>query len=217
MATQVTRGHPGHPSDPPLHQRRADRGDETGVILINTPHGSLVDTAALVRALHSGQVAAVGLDVVEPASDAEIGAALPNTIVTPHIAYNTHRRSAGSPTSRWPTSAAGSATTANQAGHGMGDLIADAFGQGYIAAMLRALAVPVGRPLARNVARRTWETSAPSGSKGSWTGLGRLRRGRFGRYAYTLRWISWRMASAVVPAASRPLSHRRGLRRSGRF
>jgi D-lactate dehydrogenase len=60
-----------------------------GVILLNTARGSLIDTAALSRALHSGQVSAAGLDVVEPASDAEGGTALPNTIVTPHIAYNT--------------------------------------------------------------------------------------------------------------------------------
>jgi len=60
-----------------------------GVILLNTARGSLIDTAALSRALHPGQVAAAGLDVVEPASDAEGGTALPNTIVTPHIAYNT--------------------------------------------------------------------------------------------------------------------------------
>jgi D-lactate dehydrogenase len=60
-----------------------------GVILLNTARGSLVDTAALSRGLHSGQVAAAGLDVIEPASDAEGGTALPNTIVTPHVAYNT--------------------------------------------------------------------------------------------------------------------------------
>jgi D-lactate dehydrogenase len=60
-----------------------------GVILLNTARGSLVDTAALSRALHSGQVSAAGLDVFEPASDAEGGSALPNTIITPHIAYNT--------------------------------------------------------------------------------------------------------------------------------
>lgn len=64
-------------------------GMKPGVILINTARGSLVDTAALSRALHSGQVSAAGLDVVEPASDAEGGTALPNTIITPHIAYNT--------------------------------------------------------------------------------------------------------------------------------
>ena len=60
-----------------------------GVILINTARGSLVDTAALSRALHSGQVSAAGLDVVEANSDADAGMALPNTIITPHIAYNT--------------------------------------------------------------------------------------------------------------------------------
>jgi len=60
-----------------------------GVILINTARGSLVDTAALSRALHSGQVSAAGLDVVEANSDADAGIALPNTIITPHIAYNT--------------------------------------------------------------------------------------------------------------------------------
>jgi len=60
-----------------------------GVILINTARGSLVDTAALSRALHSGQVSAAGLDVVEAESDADAGIALPNTIITPHIAYNT--------------------------------------------------------------------------------------------------------------------------------
>jgi len=42
-----------------------------GVILINTARGSLIDTAAMSRALHSGQVSAAGLDVVEPASNAE--------------------------------------------------------------------------------------------------------------------------------------------------
>lgn len=60
-----------------------------GVILINTARGSLVDTAALSRALYSGQVAAAGLDVVESASDVDAGTPLPNTVITPHIAYNT--------------------------------------------------------------------------------------------------------------------------------
>jgi D-lactate dehydrogenase len=60
-----------------------------GVILVNTARGSLVDTAALSRALHSGQVSAAGLDVVELGSDAEGRIALPNTVITPHVAYNT--------------------------------------------------------------------------------------------------------------------------------
>ena len=60
-----------------------------GVIVLNTARGSLIDTRALSQALQTGHVSAAGLDVVETASDAEAGPALPNTIVTPHIAYNT--------------------------------------------------------------------------------------------------------------------------------
>jgi D-3-phosphoglycerate dehydrogenase len=37
-----------------------------GGIVINVSRGDLIDTAALVDALHSGQVAAAGLDVVDP-------------------------------------------------------------------------------------------------------------------------------------------------------
>ena len=60
-----------------------------GVIVLNTARGSLIDTRALSQALQTGHVSAAGLDVLETASDAEAGPALPNTIVTPHIAYNT--------------------------------------------------------------------------------------------------------------------------------
>ena len=60
-----------------------------GVIVLNTARGSLIDTRALSQALQTGHVSAAGLDVLETASDAEAGLALPNTIVTPHIAYNT--------------------------------------------------------------------------------------------------------------------------------
>lgn len=60
-----------------------------GVIIINTARGSLIDTAALGRALYSGQVAAAGLDVIETTDDAEGPMSMPNTIITPHVAYNT--------------------------------------------------------------------------------------------------------------------------------
>ena len=36
-----------------------------GVVLVNTSRGGLIDTAALINALKSGQVAAAGLDVYE--------------------------------------------------------------------------------------------------------------------------------------------------------
>lgn len=60
-----------------------------GVILLNTARGTLIDTAALSEALRGGHVAGAGLDVVEQLSNAEWGAVLPNTVITPHIAYNT--------------------------------------------------------------------------------------------------------------------------------
>ncbi len=83
-----------------------------GAILINTARGNVIDVEALVRAVTSGQIRAAGLDVLpqEPLmrDEAEVfrgtavGAAsvkallanhvlmaLPNVLVTPHVAYNT--------------------------------------------------------------------------------------------------------------------------------
>jgi D-lactate dehydrogenase len=82
-------------------------------VLINTARGSVVDVAALVRALCAGKIAAAGLDVLpaEPLirDEAEIFRSeitqfknglrelvadhvllsLPNVLITPHIAYDT--------------------------------------------------------------------------------------------------------------------------------
>jgi lactate dehydrogenase-like 2-hydroxyacid dehydrogenase len=57
-----------------------------GTILVNTARGALVDEAALITALKSGQIAAAGLDVfvTEPGGNPEI-AKLPNTFLLPHI------------------------------------------------------------------------------------------------------------------------------------
>jgi len=58
-------------------------------VLVNTARGGLVDTAALVRALREGWIAAAGLDVHEteplPADSPLYG--LPNVIVTPHAGW----------------------------------------------------------------------------------------------------------------------------------
>lgn len=83
-----------------------------GAVLINTARGSIVELTALIRALRSGRLAAVGLDVLpgepEIREEAELVSAasappqalallaaeqalihLPNVLVTPHSAFNT--------------------------------------------------------------------------------------------------------------------------------
>lgn len=63
-----------------------------GSILVNTCRGGVVDSAALVEALRSGPLAAAGLDVYEnePAVPEDL-AALPNTVLVPHIGSATRK------------------------------------------------------------------------------------------------------------------------------
>jgi D-3-phosphoglycerate dehydrogenase len=58
-----------------------------GVLLVNTARGGLVDEAALLAALRSGQVAAAGLDSfdVEPLPVPHAFRGEPNVILSPHI------------------------------------------------------------------------------------------------------------------------------------
>ena len=60
-------------------------------MVVNTARGELIDQAALVEALHAGQIAAAGLDVFEreplPPDDPILRA--PNTILSGHVSSYT--------------------------------------------------------------------------------------------------------------------------------
>jgi phosphoglycerate dehydrogenase-like enzyme len=60
--------------------------------LVNTSRGPLVDTAALLRALHDGAIAGAALDVYdrEPLPPDDPLRRAPRTVLTPHLGYVTH-------------------------------------------------------------------------------------------------------------------------------
>lgn len=63
---------------------------KTGVILVNTARGSLINTAALVKAIKAGKFRRVALDVIENEKNPKVDKILlnlPEVIATPHIAF----------------------------------------------------------------------------------------------------------------------------------
>jgi phosphoglycerate dehydrogenase-like enzyme len=75
-----------------IDRERFERA-KRGVYLVNVARGGLVDTAALLEALRSGRVRAAGLDVTDPEplpADHPL-LALPNVLVTPHVAWASDR------------------------------------------------------------------------------------------------------------------------------
>jgi len=61
--------------------------------LVNTSRSPIVDTGALVRALHEGWIVGAGLDVydTEPLPPGHSLPNAPNVVLTPHLGYVTER------------------------------------------------------------------------------------------------------------------------------
>lgn len=62
---------------------------KSGVFIINTARGAVIDTKALVNALNSGKVAAAGLDVFEkePPDPDDLLLRIDTVLVTPHTGF----------------------------------------------------------------------------------------------------------------------------------
>jgi glyoxylate reductase len=57
-----------------------------GIVIVNTARGAVIDEAALVKALESGQVFSCGLDVYEDEPIINPGLiANPNVLLVPHM------------------------------------------------------------------------------------------------------------------------------------
>lgn len=87
----VTLHLPGAPENRHMIDAQAISRMKRGVIIVNTSRGSIVDEAALCRALQSQHVGAAGLDVFEnePLAATNELVTFPNVVLTPHISAGT--------------------------------------------------------------------------------------------------------------------------------
>jgi D-3-phosphoglycerate dehydrogenase / 2-oxoglutarate reductase len=76
------------PSNRNLLDERRIGSMKSGAVLVNAARGSLIDVAALARALTSGRLAGVALDVFDPEPPGRDYPLfdLPNVLLTPHVA-----------------------------------------------------------------------------------------------------------------------------------
>ncbi len=84
---------PATPGQPPILGAEQLSWLKPGALLLNTARGALVDEAALLRALQQGTLAGAALDVLlqepPPANHPLLTAALPNLLLSPHLAWAT--------------------------------------------------------------------------------------------------------------------------------
>ena len=81
---------PASPETEHLLNDAAFASMKDGVVLVNTARGSLIDSQALLKALHSGKVSHALLDVLEHEQNFEENKELirhPHVVTTPHIAF----------------------------------------------------------------------------------------------------------------------------------
>ena len=83
---------PNTPQTRRMMNRQAFAKMRKSAYLINTARGALVDTEALIQALHEGQIAGAATDVFqqEPLPADHPLRSTPNLLLTPHNAFNSH-------------------------------------------------------------------------------------------------------------------------------
>ena len=96
QADFVTTHSPLTPETKRMFNERTFAGMKRGAFFVNTSRGGVVDEAALLAALQSGQLAGAALDVreVEPPKERSAFETMDNVILLPHVGSFTHEAQA---------------------------------------------------------------------------------------------------------------------------